>query len=143
MFQSIVVPLDVHEGEECKRISDAVVALFSSQECVVHLLTVLPHDEGLGVLKQFVPEGFAEKLNDEANALLADMANSLATAGIACTKEVASGNVYVETLAATERHNADMVILGAGRDELKDYLLGPSAARVVRHANCSVLVVRP
>ncbi len=32
--------------------------------------------------------------------------------------------------------------IGSHRPELKDYLLGPNAARVVRHANCSVLVVR-
>ena len=28
------------------------------------------------------------------------------------------------------------------RHALKDYLLGPNVARVVRHANCSVYVVR-
>ncbi|MCK5168128.1 MAG: universal stress protein, partial [Rhodospirillaceae bacterium] len=26
--------------------------------------------------------------------------------------------------------------------DLKDFLLGPNAARIVRHADCSVLVVR-
>lgn len=32
--------------------------------------------------------------------------------------------------------------MAAHRPALKDYLLGPNAARVVRHSNCSVLVVR-
>lgn len=143
MFNSVVVPLDVHEEDECKRIVKAVVALLAPLACRVHLLTVLPHDEGLGVLKQFVPDGFAAKLQEEAKALLSEAAETLSRADMACTKEVASGNVYVETLAAAERHQADMIVLGAGREELKDYLLGPSAARVVRHADCSVLVVRP
>jgi nucleotide-binding universal stress UspA family protein len=33
-------------------------------------------------------------------------------------------------------------VVGAHRQDLKDYLLGPNAARVVRHADCSVYVVR-
>ena len=32
--------------------------------------------------------------------------------------------------------------MSANRPELKDYLLGPNAARVVRHSDVSVLVVR-
>jgi nucleotide-binding universal stress UspA family protein len=35
-----------------------------------------------------------------------------------------------------------MIVMASHRPELKDYLLGPNAARVVRHAECSVLVVR-
>jgi nucleotide-binding universal stress UspA family protein len=35
-----------------------------------------------------------------------------------------------------------VIVLASHRPELKDYLLGPNAARVVRHAKCSVLVVR-
>ena len=38
--------------------------------------------------------------------------------------------------------NADLIVMASHRPELKDFLLGPNAARVVRHANCSVLVVR-
>ena len=37
---------------------------------------------------------------------------------------------------------ATLIVIGAHRPDLKDYLLGPHAARVVRHAECSVLVVR-
>jgi len=34
-------------------------------------------------------------------------------------------------------------VLASHRPDLKDYLLGPNAARVVRHADRSVFVVRP
>ena len=37
---------------------------------------------------------------------------------------------------------ADLIVMASHRPELRDYLLGPNAARVVRHADCSVLVVR-
>ena len=45
-------------------------------------------------------------------------------------------------LAAAKEYAADLIIMGSHRPELQDYLLGPNAARVVRHSAKSVLVVR-
>jgi len=36
----------------------------------------------------------------------------------------------------------DLIIMASRRPELEDYLIGSNAARVVRHAHLSVLVVR-
>jgi universal stress protein F len=37
---------------------------------------------------------------------------------------------------------ADLVIIASHRPDITTYLLGSNAAAVVRHADCSVLVVR-
>ncbi|MDX9860174.1 MAG: universal stress protein, partial [Rhodospirillales bacterium] len=63
-------------------------------------------------------------------------------AGIRVQHIIAYGKVYKEILDATKLVKADLVIMGAHHPELEDYLLGPNAARVVRHAGCSVMVVR-
>lgn len=55
---------------------------------------------------------------------------------------VAMGSVYEEVLNAAKLSGADLITIGAHRQDLKDYLLGPNAARVVRHSKCSVFVVR-
>ena len=55
---------------------------------------------------------------------------------------IAEGTIYERIIHCAEKTSADLIIMGAHRPELKDYLLGPNAARVVRHAECSVLVVR-
>ncbi len=47
-----------------------------------------------------------------------------------------------EILKAAAESDCDLIVVASHRPALKDYLLGPNAARVVRHANCSVLVVR-
>ena len=52
------------------------------------------------------------------------------------------GTIYSEILKVAEDCSADLIIMASHRPELKDYMLGPNASRVVRHANCSVLVVR-
>jgi nucleotide-binding universal stress UspA family protein len=45
-------------------------------------------------------------------------------------------------LGVAEEAEADLVVTGSHRPAMKDYLLGTNAARVLRHARCSVLVAR-
>ena len=55
---------------------------------------------------------------------------------------VASGGVYHELLREAEDWGADLVVVGSHRPVMSDYLLGSNAKTIVRHAQCSVLVVR-
>jgi nucleotide-binding universal stress UspA family protein len=55
---------------------------------------------------------------------------------------VAEGKIYREILNAAKSIQADLIVMGSHHPELKDYLLGPNAAKVMRHADCSVMVVR-
>lgn len=41
-----------------------------------------------------------------------------------------------------EKIGADCIVIGSHKPGLRDFLLGSTAARVVRHANCSVHVLR-
>lgn len=45
-------------------------------------------------------------------------------------------------MAAADKLGCDLIVLSSHRPEMRDYLIGPNAARVVRHAKQSVLVVR-
>ena len=53
-----------------------------------------------------------------------------------------SASIYAEIFGVAEGSEADLVGVGSHRLAIKDYLLGTNAARVVRHARCSVLVAR-
>lgn len=52
------------------------------------------------------------------------------------------GTAYEEILNVARDIGATMIIMGANRPSLSDYLIGPTAARVVRHAECSVNILR-
>ena len=52
------------------------------------------------------------------------------------------GSVYEQVLQVAEEIGADQIVIGAHRPAVSDFLLGPNTARVVRHAKCSVNVVR-
>lgn len=52
------------------------------------------------------------------------------------------GTIYDEIVKAAERLNADLIVMASHRPSLKDYMLGPNAARVARHARSPVHIVR-
>ena len=55
---------------------------------------------------------------------------------------VGRGAVYQSILDTVEASRADLIIIPAHSKESKEFLLGPNAAKVVRHAKISVLIVR-
>ena len=62
--------------------------------------------------------------------------------GVSSKIHVVYGGIYEQIIETADSIGVDLIVVASNRPELKDYLLGPNAARVVRHANCSVLVVR-
>ncbi|MEY8117350.1 universal stress protein [Falsihalocynthiibacter sp. BN13B15] len=55
---------------------------------------------------------------------------------------IATERVYDEILRIAAKTKASLIVAGAHKADLKDNLLGPNAASIVRHANCWVSVVR-
>ena len=64
------------------------------------------------------------------------------TADLAMEQAIRHGSVYGEILRYARDVQADLIVMASHKPELKDFLLGPNAAHVVRHADCSVWVVR-
>jgi nucleotide-binding universal stress UspA family protein len=52
------------------------------------------------------------------------------------------GSVYNEVLAEAKKIGADLIVVGSHRPGMATYLLGSNASTIVRHAECSVLVIR-
>ncbi|MCP4874198.1 MAG: universal stress protein, partial [Gammaproteobacteria bacterium] len=52
------------------------------------------------------------------------------------------GDIYREILAQAENSAVDLIVIGSHKLQATDFLIGTNASRVVRHAPCSVFVVR-
>jgi len=55
---------------------------------------------------------------------------------------VRTGRSYSSILDVADEKEAELIIIASHRPGLQDYFLGSTASKVVRHAKCSVLVVR-
>jgi nucleotide-binding universal stress UspA family protein len=98
----------------------------------------------MSVVGTYFDDDHHEKALQEARALLADLVTEAlgAEANAKVRHVVSTGSAYEEILKTAEADKADLIVIGAHKPDFKDYLLGPNAARVVRHSNCSVCVVR-
>lgn len=142
MYRNILLAVDLgHEAAE-QRAVDTVIEYAKAFGATVHLLTVVP-DFGMPLVGGFFPEGFETAALERANAELHAYAATAIPPEIPHRTIVGHGGVYREILRFAEETAADLVVMSSHRPELEDYLLGPNAARVVRHAKTSVLVVRP
>jgi nucleotide-binding universal stress UspA family protein len=139
MYKTILVPIDLDEPTSWAKSIPTAVELRRCFDASLTLVTVIP-DMRLVLEAQWSPIAF-EELLDVARARLSTLADSVEDGGT-IGREVEAGNVYSGILSAAERINADLIVLGSHRPAMKDYLLGTNASRVVRHARCSVMVVR-
>jgi nucleotide-binding universal stress UspA family protein len=82
-----------------------------------------------------------EKAHQALNTLLASSSPESASLAVAST--IVNGVPFVEILKQTKTWNADLIVLGArGAASVDQIMFGSTAERVLRGADCSVLVVR-
>lgn len=139
-MKTILLPVDIFHDTGWEGALNHAVFLARQNGAVIHALAVIP-DFGMPLVGSFFPDGFSSNALTEARSKLAGfVAQNLD--GLEVTAHVKHGNVYKEILACADEIDADMIVMASHRPEMKDYLLGPNAARVVRHANQSVTVIR-
>ncbi len=141
MFRSILVPVDLAADTGKRRALAMAADLAERYGAELHVLTVLP-DFGMSIVGSFFDDDFAKRAEAEVVQQLEGFCREHLPASVNAHRHVARGSIYDEILRAQKRLGCDSIVMGSHRPMLKDYLLGPNAARVVRHAPCSVLVVR-
>ena len=137
MYQRILVPVDLADRAGFDRSMAVADDLATRHGAELHVLTVLP-SYNMAIVGAYFPPEHEERATKEAQGALAEL---LADHG-AAHGHVAHGTIYDEILKAADKLDCDLIVMASHRPELKDYLLGPNAARVVRHASQSVFVVR-
>lgn len=141
MFKDILLPVDLGNAESQRKAVKTAVHLAKTAKAQLHVMTVVP-DFGLSIVGSFFPEGYEKHALDEASKKLHDFVQAEIPKSVKVQHIVGHGTIYEEILRAANELSCDVIILASHRPELKDYLLGPNAARVARHAACSVMIVR-
>ena len=140
MYKKILVPVDLNEESSWATALPEAVAHAKTFGAKLAVMTVVP-DFGMSVVGSFFPADFREQAEAEARSALDDLMDRYA-GDVAVERIVRYGGIYEQVIETARTTGTDLIILASHRPKLEDYLLGPNAARVVRHAGCSVLVVR-
>ena len=140
MYKNILLAIDLNDETSCRKPLLSAVELARTFGARLHVLTVVREVEAILKAKT-APLGYdliTADLENRIAALVRRVDASDLNPNILVTHGV---SIYAEILRVAEEVEADLVV-GSHRPAMKDYLLGTNAARVVRHARCSVLVAR-
>ncbi len=141
MYKDILLAVDLGHSDDEDNAVQTVVEYARAFGSRIHIITVVP-DFGMSIVGSFFPKGYEKGALEEADKQLHAYAQAKIPAEIQRRHIVGHGVIYKEILRYAGIVKADLIVMSAHRPGLEDYLLGPNAARVVRHADCSVLVVR-
>ena len=136
MYQSILVPIEMSDAqasqatiEWCKSIGGEnarITLLHVFEEIPSWAATNLPDDV----------------MNESIQSSRKELDHIAAALGGNVHAQVRVGHAYKTILDTAEEIGADLIIVASHQPGLQDYFLGSTAAKVVRHARCSVLVMR-
>ena len=143
MSKTVLCAIDINRPEEERHVLERAAQIAEMDGAQLDVITVVP-DFGATVVGAYLQDHHVTTAKDTAAERLAKVAEDIlgAETNSKVRHVTAVGSVYEEVLNVARVSSADLIVLGAHRPDLKDYLLGPNAARVVRHADCSVYVVR-
>lgn len=136
MYSHVLVPIDLSHEAVAGRILS--IARFLTGE--TGRITLLNVQESVpGYVAHYIPQATIDKARTEAREHLEALA---AMAGNGTRIVQRTGHPAIEILREAEESACDAIVLGSHRPDFSDYLLGSTAARVVRHAKCTVVVER-
>ena len=136
MYKSILVPIDLAHRDVGQAMIKRAVALSdeNGKITLLHVIGDIP-----AYAQSYLPEGQLQENLEETKKTLVALAQ---TAGVNADTIVRYGNASPVILDEANELGADLIIIASHHPGIKDYLMGSTASRVVRHAACSVLINR-
>ncbi len=135
MYNNIFVALSLEHG-----ISD--LALYAARQLVSEggkVTAVHVYEPPNSSIMAFLDSDAAEKSHLKAKSRLAERVKDENDISSVLLEGQSAGHTITEY---ANTHEADCIVIASHRPGLKDFFLGSTAARVVRHAHCTVHVLR-
>jgi nucleotide-binding universal stress UspA family protein len=140
MYRKILVAVDLGEQDVAQPALATAVELANltkGEIRLVHVRHPIPASP-LGLVG-------ADVLSDQKayfDAEMAKLAGAVAFDKARLSTANRLGTVYDQVLDEAREWGADLIVVSAHQPSMATYLLGSNAAKIVRHATCTTLVVR-
>ena len=140
MYKRIILAVDLAETSTApKGLAEALelAKAWGGELRLVNVQPVVP-----ATFMEYVPADFDSEQSKRATEALDGMIEEIDLPAGRKSCAARAGGIYHELLQEATDWNADLIVVGSHRPVMSDYLLGSNAKTIVRHAQCSVLVVR-
>jgi universal stress protein F len=141
MFHRLLITLDLAHEEQLPRLVQTAQRLLGEDPGSIHLLYVdqsLVHQGSFPLLDESTIEEHARESQQRLQALLEQWVPEPLRGGC----RVRHGTAYDQILEESRRLRPDAILMMSKRPGLSSYFIGANAEKVVRHADCSVFVIR-
>lgn len=142
MYKDILLAVDIEDPDDQLKAVTTAAEYAKAFGSTLHVISVVP-SYGMSIVGSYFPPDYEEKTLEKAKEGLHAFTDKHVPDGVNLQHIVGRGRIYQEILRYAEKIDADLVVMASHKPGLEDYLVGPNAEKVMRHATCSVLVVRP
>ena len=140
MYKRIVLAVDLAEPAPTPKGLEQALELTKASGGELRLVNVQPVIPA--TFMEYVPADFDEEQSKRAKESLDGIVVAVDLPQERKSAVARAGGIYHELLQEASEWGADLIVVGSHRPVMSDYLLGSNAKTIVRHAQCSVLVVR-
>lgn len=134
MYKKVLVPVSLDQDRNTEAALKVARGLLDDGGSI----TALYVDEPIpNFSTAYLPKGLEE---ERADAMESRLAEAVGDADV--QQLVLLGGAGQKIVEYAREEGVDCIVIASHRPGLQDYFLGSTAARVVRHAECSVHVVR-
>lgn len=140
MFKRILVAIDLAETDLSKWALEVALDFAKASKGELRIVNVQAPAPLMSI--EYAPPDYDQELLLSVEQQLNGIASACDYPLDRLSTIMRFGSIYHEVLAVAVEWNADLIVVGSHRPRTATYLLGSNAATIVRHAKCSVLVVR-
>jgi nucleotide-binding universal stress UspA family protein len=140
MYKRIIVAVDLADPAPTPKGLEQAVEIARAGGGELRLVNVQPIIPA--TFMEYVPADFDAEQVKRAEETLDGLVAGVDVPADRNSGAARAGGIYHELLQEASEWGADLVVVGSHQPAISDYLLGSNATTIVRHARCSVLVVR-
>ncbi|RLA10729.1 MAG: universal stress protein [Gammaproteobacteria bacterium] len=141
MYENILFPVDMEHTVEAEKALKIAVEEARRSNAKLTVMTVAP-GFGMPIVASYFDKGAVKSALKEIARHLKQYIDDNIPDDIETRAIVNEGNPAELILKRAQKDNIDLIVIASHNSQIENLLLGSCAAKVVRHAQCTVTVVK-
>ena len=141
MYNNILFPIDLEHTKETEKALKIAIDEAHRSKAKVTVMTVAT-GFGMPIVASFFDDATVRNAMKEVARQLKSYIADKFPDDIEVSAVVVEGNPAELILKQARQDNCDLIVISSHDNQIEHLLLGSCAAKVVRHSNCSVTVVK-
>ena len=141
MYENILFPVDLEHTVEAEKALKIVIEEAKRSKAKLTVMTAAP-GFGMPIVASFFDEGAVKNALKEIARHLKQYIDENFPDDIETNAIVVEGNPAELILKQAKNDSTDLIVIAAHNSQIEHLLLGSCTAKVVRHADCTVTVVK-